>query len=87
MKSETDYGLSSCSNFHERPTETESASNEPVLPEIEHLTGKLSDKELDSLRAVLNRNPDVFSKRKADIGCCNFVEHEMEIEEREIGGS
>ena len=64
MKSETDDGLSSCSNFPERPTEAELAANKPVLPEIEHLKGKISDKELDSLRAVLNRNADVFSKHK-----------------------
>ena len=60
MKSETDDGLSSCSNFPERPTKTELAANKPVLPEIEHLKGKISDKELDSLRAVLSRNADVF---------------------------
>ena len=46
MKSETDDGLSSCSNFPERPTETELAANRPVLPEIEHLKGKISDREL-----------------------------------------
>ena len=80
MKSETDDGLSSCSNFPERPTETELAANKPVLPEIEHLKGKISDMELDSLRAVLSRNADVFSKHKADIGRCNFLEHEIEIE-------
>ena len=84
MKSETDDGLSSCSNFPERPTETELAANKPVLPEIEHLKGKKSDMELDSLRAVLSRNADVFSKHKADIGCCNFVEHEIEIEEGSV---
>ena len=84
MKSETDDGLSSCSNFPERPTEAELAANKPVLPEIEHLKGKISDKELDSLRAVLNRNADVFSKHKADIGCCIFVEHEIEIEEGSV---
>ena len=84
MKSETDDGLSSCSNFPERPTEAELAANKPVLPEIENLKGKISDKELDSLRAVLNRNADVFSKHKADIGCCNFVEHENEIEEGSV---
>ena len=72
------------SNFPERPTETELAANKPVLPEIEHLKGKISDKELDSLRAVLSRNADVFSKHKADIGCCNFVEHEVEIEEGSV---
>ena len=83
MKSETDDWLSSCSNFPERPTKTELAANKPVLPEIEHLKGKISDKELDSLRAVLSRNADVFLKNKADIGCCNFVEHEIEIEEGE----
>ena len=33
------------------------------------------------MRAVLNRNADVFSKHKADIGCCNFVEHDIELEE------
>ena len=84
MKSETDDGLSSCSNFPERLTEAELAANKPVLPEIEHLKGKISDEELDSLRAVLNRNADVFSKHKADIGCCNFVEHEIEIEEGSV---
>ena len=84
MKSETNDGLSNCSNFPERPTETELAANKPVQPEIEHLKGKISDKELDSLRAVLSRNADVFSKRKADIGCCNFVEHEIEVEEGSV---
>ena len=81
MKSETDHGLSSCSNFPERPTETELAADKPVLPEIEHLRGKISDKEVDLLRTVLNRNADVFSRHKADIGCCNFVEHAIEIKE------
>ena len=60
MKSETDDGLSSCSNFTERPTKTELAANKPVLPEIEHLKGKKSDKEIDLLRAVLSRNADFF---------------------------
>ena len=60
MKSETEEELSSCSNFPEIPTKTELASNKPVLSQIEHLKEKLSDKELDSLRAVLNQNADVF---------------------------
>ena len=30
---------------------------------------------------VLNWIADVFSKHKEDIGCCNFVEHEIELEE------
>ena len=25
-----------------------------------------------------------FSKHKADIGCCNFVEHEIELEESAV---
>ena len=33
------------------------------------------------MRDLLNWNADVFSKHKADIGCCNFVEHEIELEE------
>ena len=77
-------GCPSCFNFPERLTEAELAANKPVLPEIEHLKGKISDTELDSLRAVLNRNADVFSKHKADIRCCNFVEHEIEIEEGSV---
>ena len=49
------------------------------------MKGKISDGELDSLRAVLSRNADVFfSKHKADIGCCNFVKHEIEIEEGSV---
>ena len=30
---------------------------------------------------VLNRNAVVFSMHEVDIGCCNFVEHEIAIEE------
>ena len=60
MKSETDDGMSSYSNFAERLTETELAADKRDLLEIEHLKGKTSDNELDSLRTVLNRNADVF---------------------------
>ena len=56
MKSETDDGLSSCSNFQLFRV----SSKKPVLPEKEHMKCKISDRELDSLSAVLNRNADVF---------------------------
>ena len=69
MKFETNDGLSRCSIFPESPTDTELAAKLPILPEIEHLKGKKSDKELDSLTAVLNQNADVFAIHKADIGC------------------
>ena len=81
MKSDTDDGLSSCSNISERPSSYELESEEPVLPEIEHLKGKIGKGDFELLREVLNRNADVFSRHKADIGCCNFVEHEIELEE------
>ena len=68
MKSEKDNGLSSCSNFPERPSSYELESDKPALPEIEHLRGKIGEGDFESLRAVLNRNADVFSKHKADIG-------------------
>ena len=84
MKSETDNGLSSYSNFPERPSSYELESDNPILPEIEHLRGKIDEGDFESLRAVLNRNADVFSKHKADIGCCNFDEHEIELEEGAI---
>ena len=48
------------------------------------MKGKISDKELDSLTVVLSRNADVFSKHKADIGCCIFVKDEIEIEEGSV---
>ena len=67
-----------------RPTEIELAASKPVILEIEHLKGKISDNELESLRAVLNWNADVFLKHQADIGCCNFVEYEMKIEEGSV---
>ena len=81
MKSETDDVFLSCSSFPERPSLYELESDKPVLPEMEHLKGKIGERDLESLRAVLNRNADVFSKHKADIGCCNFFEHEIELEE------
>ena len=80
MKSETDDGLSSCSNFPERPSSYELDSDKPVLPEIEHLKGKIGEGDFEKLRDVLYRNADVFSKHKADIGCCNFAEREIELE-------
>ena len=81
MKSETDDGLSSCSIFPERLSSYELGSDKLVLPEIEHLNRKIGEGDFEKLRNVLNRNADVFSKHKADIGCCNLVEHETELEE------
>ena len=81
MKSDTGGGLSSCSNFPERPSSYELESDKPVLPEIEHLKGKIGEGDFESLWEVLNRKANVFSKHKADIGCCNFVEHEIKLEE------
>ena len=81
LKSDMDDGLSSCSKFPERPSSYELESDKPVLPEIEHLKGKIGEGDFELLREVLNRNADVFSRHKADIGCCNFVEHEIELEE------
>ena len=55
--------------------------DKPFLPEIEHLRGKVTDEQLEAIKDLLDRNEDVFLKQKADIGCCNFVEHEIELEE------
>ena len=84
MKSETDDGSSSCPNFPKRPSPYEPESDKPVLPEIVHLKGKIDEGDFEKLRDVLNRNAYTFSKHKADIGCCNFVEHELELEEGAI---
>ena len=84
LNSDTDDGLSSCSNFPERPTIEEMEMDKPVLPEIEHLRGKVTDEQLEAIKDVLERNEDVFSRHKADIGCCNFVEHEKELEESAV---
>ena len=81
VKSETDDGLSSCSNFPERPSPYELESDKPVLPEIEHLKGKIGEGDFEKLRDVLDRSANVFLKHKADIDCRNFVEHEIELEE------
>ena len=81
MKSGRDDGLSSCSIFPERPSSYELESDKPVLPEIEYLKGKTGEGDFELLREVLDRNADVFSKHKADIGCSYFVEHEIELEE------
>ena len=84
LKSETDDGLSSCSNFPERATLEEREMDKPVLPEIEHLWGKVTDEQLEAIKDVLERNEDVFSRHKADIGCCYFVEQEIELEQSAV---
>ena len=53
LKSETDDGLSSCSNFPERPPLDEMQRDKPVLSEIEHLRGKLTDEQLEAIKDVL----------------------------------
>ena len=58
--------------------------DKPVLPKIEHLRGKVTDEQLEVIMEVLDRNQAVFSRHKADIGCCNFVEHEIELEESAV---
>ena len=84
LKSDTDDGLSSCSKFPERSTLEEMEMDKPVLPEIEHLRSKVTDEKLEAIKDVLEWNVDVFSRHKADIGCCYFVEHEIELEESAV---
>ena len=62
LKSGTDDGLSICSNFPERPTLEELERDKPVLPEIEHLRGNVTDEQLEAIKYVLDRN--VFSKHR-----------------------
>ena len=52
MKTETDDGLSSCSNFPERFSSNELESNKLVSQEIEQLRGKIGEGDFESLRAV-----------------------------------
>ena len=83
LQSETDNGLSSCSNFPENPTLEESEMNKTV-PETEHLRGKVTDEQLEAIKDVQDMNQDVFSRHKADIECCNFVQHDIELEESAV---
>ena len=52
MKSDTDDGLSSCSNFPERPSSYELESDKPVLPEIENLKRKIGEADFELLWEV-----------------------------------
>ena len=74
--------MSSCSNVPEIPTPEELKMATPVLTETEHLRGggEITDEQFDAIKDSLDRNKNVFSKHKAEIGCCNFVEHETELE-------
>ena len=67
-----------------RPTLKELEMDKPVLPEIKHFRGKVTDEQLEAIKDVLDRKQDVFSKHKADIGCCNLVEHETELAESAV---
>ena len=62
LKLETDDGLSSYSNFPERPTLDELQSDKPVLPEMEHLRGKITEEQLEAIKDVIERNKEVFSR-------------------------
>ena len=56
LKSETDDGLSSSSDFPERLTLEKLGMDKPVLPEYEHLKGKVTYEQLEAIKDVL----DVF---------------------------
>ena len=47
MISETDDDSSSCTNFPERPSSYELQTDKPVLPEIEHMRGKMSERDFE----------------------------------------
>ena len=47
MKSKTDDGLWNCLNFPERPSLYELEPDKPVLPETEHLKGKIAKETLN----------------------------------------
>ena len=64
IESETDDGLSSCSNFPECPSLYELESDKPVLPKIKHLKGKIGEGDFESLRAVLNRTRNYFQDKR-----------------------
>ena len=42
--------------------------DKPVLSEIEHLRGKIAEEQLEAIKDMLDRNQEVFSRHKADIG-------------------
>ena len=69
IPSETYDGLSSFSSFPK-----------PVLLEIDHLRSKIVEVKFNMLQGVFNRNANII-KIKAGIVCCNFFEHEIEVEE------
>ena len=41
---------------------------------------KVKDEHLEAIKDVLDRSQDVFSRHKADLGGCNFVGHEIELQ-------
>ena len=60
LRSEKDVGPSSCSIFPERPTLEKLEMDKPVLSEIEHSRGKVTDEQLEAIKDVLDRSRDVF---------------------------
>ena len=59
--------------------------DKPLLPKIEHLREKVTDKQPEAIKDVLDRNQDDFTRHRADIGLTfsgrhNFFEHEKELE-------
>ena len=84
LKSETDNLRLSCSNFPKNTHIEKLEMNKLVLLENKYLSGQLTDGQLELIKPVLDGNQDVFSRHKADIGCCNFVEREIELEESAV---
>ena len=73
LKSETDDGLSSSSNFKERPTLEELEADKPVLLEIEHLRGKVTDEQLEAINDVLDRNATLFRNISQTLDVVNLL--------------
>ncbi|XP_063711692.1 uncharacterized protein LOC134839994 [Symsagittifera roscoffensis] len=49
-----------------------------------HLKGKVTDEQLEAIKDVPDRNQDGFSRYMANIGCFNYFEHEIELEESAV---
>ena len=55
-----------------------------LLREIEDLRKKVKDEQLEAIKNVLDRSQDAFSRHKAGLGYCNFVDHEIEQEDSAV---
>ena len=90
FKSETGDELASCSNFSKKHFAEECGMDTAVLPELDYLSGKSTDEQLEAINYVIENYHNVFRNMRTLLGVHSLLNMKKKtegVDQTEEGGS